>query len=70
MSSFDPALVHNTLELAFVVYAAEEFGNAPSFPPRDKMNHLIEAISSQYGDHVMISAEDVLNSLFEKYNIQ
>lgn len=32
----DPNLALNTLELAFVVYASEEFPEPPDFPPLDK----------------------------------
>lgn len=64
----NPDLTLNTLELAFVVYAAEEFHAAPDFPPLDKVTRLVEAISSQY-DGTELSAEDLLNHLFEKYNI-
>jgi hypothetical protein len=65
----NPDLTLNTLELAFVVYAAEEFHAAPDFPPLDKVTRLVEAISSQY-EGAEVSAEDLLNHLFEKYNIQ
>lgn len=65
----NPDLILNTLELTFVVYAAEEFHAAPDFPPLDKVTRLVEAISSQY-DGTELSAEDLLNHLFEKYNIQ
>lgn len=65
----NPDLTLNTLELAFVVYAAEEFHAAPDFPPLDKVTRLVEAISGQY-EGAEVSAEDLLNHLFEKYNIQ
>ena len=65
----NPDLIINTLELAFVVYAAEAFHTAPDFPPLDKVTRLVEAISSQY-EGAEVSAEDLLNHLFEKYSIQ
>lgn len=64
----NPDLILNTLELAFVVYMADEFLTAPDFP-LDRAGRLIEAISEQYGG-VEVSDEDLLNHLFEKYNVQ
>lgn len=65
----NPDLILNTLELAFVVYAAEVFHTAPDFPPLDKVTRLVEAISSQY-NAAEVAAEELLNHLFQKYNIE
>lgn len=65
----NPDLIINTLELAFVVYAAEEFHAAPDFPPIEKVTRLVEAIAATH-EGAEVSAEDLINHLFEKYNIQ
>lgn len=65
----DLNLIANTLELSFVVFAAEEYGHEKGFPPMDKVGRLIEAITAQHPD-AEASAEDILNHLFEKYNIE
>lgn len=65
----NPDLILNTLELSFVVYVTEEFHEAPDFPPIEKVTRLVEAISSQY-EGAEVSAEELLNHLFQKYNIE
>lgn len=57
------------LEIAFVVTTLEAFGEEEGFPPLEKIQQLTEAINHS-APTVDISAEDVLNCLFEKYNIQ
>lgn len=65
----NPDLILNTLELSFVVYVMEEFHDAPGFPPFEKVTRLVEAISSQY-NAAEVAAEELLNHLFQKYNIE
>ena len=64
----DLNLISNTLDLAFVVYVTEEFHHEEGFPDMEKVKRLVEAISSQIPEG-MVSAEDIINHLFEKYNI-
>lgn len=64
-----PDHILTLLELAFVVYTADEFHSNPTFPPLDKVTRLVEAISSKIpGDGV--TARNILDHLFEKYNIK
>lgn len=65
-----PDLILSALELAFVVYATEEFQDEEGFPTIEKVSRLVDAIASSIGDDREVSAEDILNALFEKYNIQ
>ena len=65
-----PDLILSALELAFVVYATEEFQDKEGFPTIEKVSRLVDAIASSIGDDREVSAEDILNALFEKYNIQ
>lgn len=63
-----PEVAAVALELAFVVYATEEFHHEEGFPPMPKVEKLIHAIIAA-AEGVETSAEDMLNHLFEKYNI-